>query len=175
MYRFLQESPTICSTNHFCNQQWQDTLAPCYCSMHSQSCLLHHLSCWWSWVQMSTRPHSWMSPRCCQAWHIHQDWSGWTTRHHSLNLRSWSVRIHSANTCWSCSTTICCPCNTQASYSLKPYISNPHPVEDTCKVLQMYNHRMGELLSHLANLVVSLRYHNILLNRCKYNCDNVTG
>ena len=31
--------------------------------------LIHHQSHWWSWVQASTRPHSWTSPRCCQAWH----------------------------------------------------------------------------------------------------------
>ena len=41
--------------------------------------------------------------------------------------------------------------------------------------LQMYNHQMAELLSHLTHLVMSLKHHNVLLNRCKYNCGNVTG
>ena len=39
---------------------------------------------------------------------------------------------------------------------------------------QMFNHQLSDLMLHLANLVMSVRYPNILLNRCKYNCDNVT-
>ena len=34
--------------------------------------------------------------------------------------------------------------------------------------LQMFNHRMAELLSHLTDLVVSVRHHNALLSICKY-------
>ena len=41
--------------------------------------------------------------------------------------------------------------------------------------LQMYTHQSAELMSHLANLVMSVRHHNTLLNICKYNHDNVTG
>ena len=42
-------------------------------------------------------------------------------------------------------------------------------------LLQMCNNRPAELLSHLADQVVSVRHHNALLNRCKYNHDDVTG
>ena len=54
-YRWPQESPTLCRTVCFCNQQWQDTVAPCHCSMCSQSWLLHlskslvELSTDWAW------------------------------------------------------------------------------------------------------------------------------
>ena len=34
--------------------------------------------------------------------------------------------------------------------------------------LQMYNHQLAELMPHLTDLVVSVRHHNALLNRCKY-------
>ena len=120
---------TLCRTVCFCNQQWQDTVAPCHCSTCSWSWLIHCQSHWWSWVQMGTRPHSWTSPRCCQAWHTPQGWSGWTTCHHSINLRS----------CTGYSKHLLLlqynhllPHNTQASCSPKPYSSNLHPVEDTC-------------------------------------------
>ena len=96
------------------------------------SWLIHRQSHWWSWIQMSTRPHSWTSSRFCQAWHIPQGWSGWTTCHHSINLRSCTA---TASTYCPHSTTICCSHNTQASCSLKPYSSNLHPAECTC------NHR----------------------------------
>ena len=121
LYAQLCLKESVC----FCNQQWQDTVAPCHCSMHSWSWFLHHQSHLWSWVQMSMRPHSWTSPRCCQAWHTCQGWSDWTIHHHSINLRSCT-----ANT--SCSTTICCSRNPQASCSPKPYSSNPKPAEGIC-------------------------------------------
>ena len=41
--------------------------------------------------------------------------------------------------------------------------------------LQMYNHQLAELMSHLTNLVMSVRHHNVLLIRCKYNHNDVTG
>ena len=34
--------------------------------------------------------------------------------------------------------------------------------------LQMFNHRPAELMSHLTDLVISVRYHNALLSICKY-------
>ena len=34
--------------------------------------------------------------------------------------------------------------------------------------LQMFNHRPAELMSHLADLVMSVRHHNTLLSICKY-------
>ena len=34
--------------------------------------------------------------------------------------------------------------------------------------LQMFNHRPAELMSHLADLVVSVRHHHTLLSKCKY-------
>ena len=34
--------------------------------------------------------------------------------------------------------------------------------------LQMFNYRLAELLSHLADLVMSVRHHNALLNICKH-------
>ena len=34
---------------------------------------------------------------------------------------------------------------------------------------------LTELMLHLTDLVVSVRHHNALLRRCKYNCDDVTG
>ena len=33
---------------------------------------------------------------------------------------------------------------------------------------QMFNHRLAELLSHLTDLVMSVRHHNVLLSICKY-------
>ena len=33
---------------------------------------------------------------------------------------------------------------------------------------QMFNRRLAELMSHLANLVMSVRHHNALLSTCKY-------
>ena len=33
---------------------------------------------------------------------------------------------------------------------------------------QIFNHRPAELMSHLANLVMSVRHHNALLSICKY-------
>ena len=33
---------------------------------------------------------------------------------------------------------------------------------------QMFNHRPAELMSHLADLVMSVRHHNALLSICKY-------
>ena len=41
--------------------------------------------------------------------------------------------------------------------------------------LQMYTHQSAELVLHLANLVMSVRHHNTLLNMFKYNHENVTG
>ena len=41
--------------------------------------------------------------------------------------------------------------------------------------LQMFNHQLAELMSHLTDLVMSVRHHNTLLNMCKYIHDNVTG
>ena len=35
--------------------------------------------------------------------------------------------------------------------------------------------RLAELMLHFTNLVISVRHHNILLNRCKYNHNDVTG
>ena len=67
LYRLPQESPTLCRTICFCNQQWQDTVAPCHYFTWNRSWLIHRQSHWWSWIQMSTRPHLWTSPRCCQA------------------------------------------------------------------------------------------------------------
>ena len=58
---------SICRTVCFCNQQCQGTVAPCHCNICSWSCFIHCQSHWWSWVQISMRPHLWTSPRCCQA------------------------------------------------------------------------------------------------------------
>ena len=91
-------------------------------SMCSWSWLLHHQGHWWNWVQMSMRPHSWTTPRCCQAWLAHQVWNDWTTHHHSTNLRI----------CFFHSTTISCSYNIQTYCSPKPCSRNLHPVDDTC-------------------------------------------
>ena len=44
--------------------------------------------------------------------------------------------------------------------------------------LQMFNHQMAELLSHLANMVISVRHHNALLSICKFihlqQCDRMS-
>ena len=80
----------LCRTDCFCNTQWKDTVASCHCSICRWSWLLHHQSYWGSWVEISTIPHLWTSPRCCQTWHTHQGWSDWTTCHYSVNLKLFS-------------------------------------------------------------------------------------
>ena len=141
----LQESPTICSTDCFCVKQWQNTVAPCHCSLCSHSWLIHCQSHRWSWIQMSTRPHSWMSPRCCQARHASQGGIGWAPSQHSISsCQISSTHCSCEGTHCSHSTTICCSCNNHASCSPKPYSSSPHPVEDTlmcrCKTDRQWCH-----------------------------------
>ena len=42
---------------------------------------------------------------------------------------------------------------------------------------QMFNHQLAELMMHLADLVMSVRHHNALLSKCKYQpqrCDRMS-
>ena len=41
--------------------------------------------------------------------------------------------------------------------------------------LQKDNQWLTKLMLHLSDLVMSVRHHSALMNRCKYNCDDVTG
>ena len=69
--------------------------------------------------------------------------------------------------------TICCSCNTQECCSPKPYSSNSHPAEGTCNCRCSTTDQQN--CCHTSLIWSSVRHHNALLNRCKYNCDDVTG
>ena len=66
-----------------------------------------------------------------------------------------------------------CSGNTQGRYSPKPYSSNLHQVDDSCTCRCITTNQQNWCCT--SAMFVSVRHHNTLSNRSKYNCDNVTG
>ena len=61
---------------------------------------------------------------------------------------------------------------------LQPKALQQHPAPSAKHMqLQMFTHWLAELMSHLTDLVMSVRHHNALLSICKYQprwCDRVS-
>ena len=130
---------------------------------------IDHQSHWWNWVQTNMRPHLWTSPRCCQDCHAHQGWSGWTPCHHSINS---NLLAEQSTACSHSKLSVASTTLRQAAawspttathiQWMIPATAEGQPLTDKADVAPQWS---GHVSKH----------HSALMNRCKYNCDDVTG